>query len=234
MPENSPPNQKNTSVNNTPVKKNTGNNAPVQTSVPIIGANAKKRPNPNPGNIQAKKANVNAANANNTANKKAPQSAMNTAKTSQNSGGPAPKTTVSNTTSQQAVNVQIEKQPLEQTKPTVQIPSQTPSKPQSTKAVQNAKSNNADLARSKTTDPDIVKNPLATKISCVPLAKLINSTPEREKDLVIIDDLPKEATKPPETPKNPFQFKRQTRSLLLRPRSQSMLLHNLCALLSIR
>jgi len=204
VPENSPPNQKNTSVNNTPVKKNTGNNAPVQTSVPIIGANAKKRPNPNPGNIQAKKANVNAANANNTANKKAPQSAMNTAKTSQNSGGPAPKTTVSNTTSQQAVNVQIEKQPLEQTKPTVQIPSQTPSKPQPTKAVQNAKSNNADLARSKTTDPDIVKNPLATKISCVPLAKLINSTPEREKDLVIIDDLPKEATKPPETPKKPI------------------------------
>ncbi|XP_033162139.1 uncharacterized protein LOC117142332 [Drosophila mauritiana] len=198
VPGNNPPNQKNTSVNNTPVKKNTGNNTPVQKSIPIIGANAQKRPNPKPGTIQAKKPNVNASNANNTAIKKAPQSATPTANTSQKPGGPAPKTTVSNTTSQQAVNVQIEKQPLEQTKPTVQNPSQTPSKPQ------NAKSNNADLARNKTTNPDIVKNPLSTKISCVPLAKLINSTPERENEVIIIDDLPKEATKPPETPKNPI------------------------------
>ncbi|EDX14355.1 uncharacterized protein LOC6729544 [Drosophila simulans] len=204
VPGNNPPNQKNTSVNNTPVKKNTGNNTPVQKSIPIIGVNAQKRTNPNPGTIQAKKANVNAANANNIAIKKVPQSATPTAITSQKPGGPAPKTTVSTTTSQQAVNVQIEKQPLEETKPTVQNPSQTPSKPQPTKAVQNAKLNNADLARSKTDNPDIIKNPLSTKISCVPLAKLINSTPERENEVIIIDDLPKEATKPPETPKKPI------------------------------
>uniref|UniRef100_B3P6R7 GG12285 n=2 Tax=Drosophila erecta TaxID=7220 RepID=B3P6R7_DROER len=152
--------------------------------------------------MQAKKANVNAANATNTANKKAPQSATATANTSSISGGPAPKTSVSNTTLQQAADVQTQKQSQAQTKPPVQNPAHTETKPQPTKAVQNAISNNADLARNKTTNPDIVKNPLTTKISCVPLAKLINSTPEPENDVIIIEELPKEAAKPSETPKN--------------------------------
>ncbi|XP_039490207.1 uncharacterized protein LOC120450977 [Drosophila santomea] len=212
---NNAPNLKNTFANSTPIKKNTGNNTPVQKNISVIGASAQKRPNPNPGNIPAKKANMNAANATNTANKKTPQPATATANKSQNSGGPATKTTVGNTTSQQPANVQTQKQPQAQTKPPVPNPNpaQTQTKQQATKAVQNAKSNN------KTSNPDLVKNPLATKISCVPLAKLINSAPEPDNDVIVIDELPKEAAKPPETPKNPIPVQTTTPNSTIAPKT---------------
>ncbi|XP_034664426.1 uncharacterized protein LOC117898858 [Drosophila subobscura] len=65
--------------------------------------------------------------------------------------------------------------------------------PEPTKMVQNMKSSQVEVSQNIVNIPSIVKNPLATKISCVPLAKLLGSaqSKEREKsnsDVIIINE----------------------------------------------
>ncbi|XP_016952595.1 uncharacterized protein LOC108026252 [Drosophila biarmipes] len=205
--ENNAPVQKNNSESNTPVQKNaTGNNTPVEKknpgytpptpkNIPVIGANTPKKPNQNAGNNQAKKPIAKPGV------KKGPQSiAPSTAVKpviTKNTASPGPKTTEDNNSAQpKPINKPAQN---EQTPDKIQAQTQSPAqaKPQQIKTVQNAKP--------KTANPDIVKNPLATKITCVPLAKLINANPEpseEDADVIIVDEQPIEVPKEPETEKN--------------------------------
>jgi len=210
---NKTPVQKNTSGNNTPIQKNTavnnttiqkkiiGNTPPTPRNIPVIGTNTQKKPNQNAGNNQVKKPVANVANTPNSGVKKGLQSITpGTAvksNISKNTDGPGPKTTEGNTNSQlKPMNKPGQNaQPPSKIQTQPQSPAQT--KPQPIKTVQNAKPNTA--------NPDIVKNPLATKITCVPLAKLISSNPEppdEEADVIIVEDKPKEVPKRPEAQKN--------------------------------
>ncbi|XP_017005265.2 uncharacterized protein [Drosophila takahashii] len=212
--------QNNIAGNNTPTqKKIAGNNAPVQKNIPVIGANAQKKPNANAANNQAKKPVANPANP---GIKKGPQpTAQSTAgpsNISKNLGSPAPKPIGSNTNSQPKPTVKTT--PNSQSPAKIQTQAQTPAqrqlqpqaKPQPNKTVQNARPNN----------PNIVKNPLATKITCVPLAKLISSNPEPpepDEDVIIIDEQSKEvpsqpkevANKPKEFPQKPKEAPKQSK-----------------------
>ncbi|XP_017052615.1 uncharacterized protein LOC108095836 [Drosophila ficusphila] len=108
-------------------------------------------------------------------------------------------------------------QPPKQQQPPTQSQPQT--KPQANKSLPNAKANNTEMNRDKASNPDIVKNPLATKITCVPLAKLISPTPEpeAEADVIIIDEPPKEppkeVDKQPEPAINPIPIQTTTKPI---------------------
>ncbi|KAH8362741.1 hypothetical protein KR084_000487 [Drosophila pseudotakahashii] len=213
--------QNNIAGNNTQ-KKIAGNNATIQKNIPVIGANTQKKPNPNAGNNQAKKPVVNAANPANPGIKMGPQSTTPStagpSNISKNLGSPAPKPIGGNTTSQPKPTIKTAQnsQPSAKIQTQAQSQSQSPAqrqlqpqaKPPPIKAAQNARLNNVDLTRNMTTaNPNIVKNPLATKITCVPLAKLISSNPEPpepDEDVIIIDEQSKEVpNQPKEVPKQP-------------------------------
>ncbi|XP_052834930.1 uncharacterized protein LOC128251791 [Drosophila gunungcola] len=226
------PNQKNIPGTATPTPKNIpgtinspaqktfpGKNPTIQKNIPVIGATAQKNPNVIKGNIQANKTVGNVASPKNPGLKNGQQAA-----TTPNSTSPSniSKNLASPAAKANAVAMPMTK-PVQNSQPKAKIQPETQTQPKTkpppVKTVQNAKTNNVD---NKINNPDIVKNPLSTKISCVPLAKLICSTPEPEadSDVIIIDEQPKEqpreqpkeVSKPPETPKNiiPIQTTKPT------------------------
>ncbi|KAH8293561.1 hypothetical protein KR054_001586 [Drosophila jambulina] len=190
----------NASNNNKVINKNDNNAAK-----PAAGNSAKAEPSPKvtpntTANVAQQKATPNASGGGNNPPNKTLQSpgmkkGPNLANTNKNMGQKVqpqikPQPQAGKPNPQQKANVQAQKAqtPQEQMKP-----------PQ---GQQQRAQQGPSGGQQPTSNPNIVKNPLATKISCVPLANLISATPEpvsddgSNNDVIIIDeDQPTEGKK---------------------------------------